>query len=241
MIYLFVIFIIATFFLITYNQKKVETSFNKLSAFLDENIFFNMTKMTVAVLYITSLNIKWQLHSCNLSIIYNLTSLYEETLKENIIYLGWIKNFTNNLGIEFQDILMEKHDIILNIYGTNEKEKHKFNFHNLLSYFINSEINLLNEYPFLLKELNKTNSQSIDPLTFGVNELNDLVNQTYLFFFSGINGFHGGKKKEKINEIFNDFPTAFLFNGIIFIILLILGIIQILRIYNIETYFVKEL
>ena len=50
MIYLFVIFIIATFFLITYNQKKVETSFNKLSAFLDENIFFNMTKMTVAVL-----------------------------------------------------------------------------------------------------------------------------------------------------------------------------------------------
>ena len=241
MIYLFVIFIIATFFLITYNQKKVETSFNKLSAFLDENIFFNMTKMTVAVLYITSLNIKWQLHSCNLSIIYNLTSLYEETLKENIFYLGWIKNFTNNLGIEFQDILMEKHDIILNIYGTNEKEKHKFNFHNLLSYFINSEINLLNEYPFLLKELNKTNSQSIDPLTFGVNELNDLVNQTYLFFFSGINGFHGGKKKEKINEIFNDFPTAFLFNGIIFIILLILGIIQILRIYNIETYFVKEL
>ena len=163
-----------------------------------------MTKMTIAVLYITSINIKWQLHSCKLASFYNMSLLYEEMLMENINYLGWIKNFTNNLGKDYQEILLEKHDIDLRIYGSNVKEKYKFDFNNLLTFFVNSEVNLLNEYPFLFNEFSKEESKSIDPLTIGVNELNDLVEQTYIFFNSGIKGFQGVEKTKKINEIFRN-------------------------------------
>jgi hypothetical protein len=80
MIYLCFIFIISTIVFMIYNQISLEISFNNLSAFLDENLFFNMTKMTIAVLYITSINIKWQLHSCDLTSMYNMSFLYESML-----------------------------------------------------------------------------------------------------------------------------------------------------------------
>jgi hypothetical protein len=84
-----------------------------------------------------------------------MSSLYEEMLIENIHYLGWIKDFTNNLDIYYQKKLLQKYEIEFNIYGIDDKEKYSFDFDNLLTYFVNSEINLLKEYPTLLDELNK--------------------------------------------------------------------------------------
>ena len=241
MIYLCFAFSISTIILMIKYQKSLEKSFSSLSTFLDENIFFNMTKMTIAVLYITSINIKWQLHSCNLTSLYNMSSLNEEMLFGNIYYLGWIKNFTNNLGKDYKEILLQKHDIELRIYGSSKKEKYRYDFNNLLTFFINSEINLLNIYPSLLIELNTTKEQRLSPLTKGLNELNDLADQTYNFYFSGIKGFQGEEKTKKINEIFRNSSICFILCGIILIIIIIIFIIYILILNSIESFFVNKL
>ena len=239
--YLCFIFVITTILFMIYYQKALESSFFNLSIFLDENIFFNMTKMTVAVLYITSINIKWQLHSCNLTSIYNMSWIYEEILNENIHYLGWIKNFTNNLGVKYQKILLEKHEIELNIYGTKYKENYRLDHNNILSFFVNSEINLLNDYPSLLKELNKNASNSISPLVFGINELNDLVELTYKFYINGVKGFKIEEKNEIVSELFRSLIIWPILNGIILIILLVLYIIYILNLNFVETFLVSKL
>ena len=239
--YLCFIFGILTIIFMLYNQKSLENAFNYLSLFLDENIFFNMTKMTVAVLYITSINIKWQLHSCNLTSFYNMSSLYEGMLIENINYLGWIKDFTNNLDIYYQKKLLQKYEVEFNIYGIDDKEKYSFDFDNLLTYFVNSEINLLKEYPTLIEELNKTKNQSISPLIFGINELDNLVEQTYNFFNSGIKGFQKEEKDEKIRDIFQNLLIWFIPSSIILIIILGLYIFFTLRLNLIETVLVNKL
>jgi len=151
MIYLCIIFGIITILFLFLHEKIIENSFQKLSTFLDENIFFNMTKMTVAVLYTTSINIKWQTHSCSFNSFFNITEIYMRMLTENIEYLKWIKNFTNNLGQEFDEVVDKKYDISLRIFRTNKIEKYTLNNDNLLTYFVNSEINLLKKYSSILE------------------------------------------------------------------------------------------
>ena len=114
-----ILFLIATILFLIIREKYTENSFQHLSTFLDENIFFNMTKMGVAVLYLSSINVKWQLHYCSFNTFYNMTSLTERMITENLDFLQWIKDFTaNNFGIEFDEILRKKYDIGLDIYNS---------------------------------------------------------------------------------------------------------------------------
>ena len=237
--YLCILYVVVINILMIIHEKTTENSFSTLSTFLDENIFFNMSKISVAVLYITSINIKWQLHSCNISTDYNLTDLYQDMLSSNIDYLTWIKNFINNLGKEYDDMLLEKHDIELSVYGTNEKNKYRFDYDNMLTFFINSEINLLAQYPTFLTQLES--KQSLDPLTIGLNELEDLSENTYLFFKTGLNGFQKDDKEKKINKIFNTFPFLFICSVIILLIILIICNIYTYRLNDIEIYLLNKL
>ena len=111
MYYLCLIFAFTTIIFLFIHEKIIENSFQNLSTFLDENIFFNMTKMGVAVLYITSINIKWQLHNCSLNTFYNLTLLNEEKLIENIIYIQWLKDYINNFRREFEEVINKEYGI----------------------------------------------------------------------------------------------------------------------------------
>ena len=157
-IYLCLLFIISTIIFLILNFKLKKESFQNLSNFLDENVFFNLTKMSVAVLYITSINLKWQFHSCNTTNLYNMSSLYKETLSENIDYLIWLKDFTTHFSQDYKDIVLKKNIIKLNIYGTKQNEKYKFNYYNILSLFINNGINLLKFYPYYLEKTKETKS-----------------------------------------------------------------------------------
>ena len=239
MIYLCFVFIISSIIFLIVNFKFKKETFQDVSNFLDENIFFNLTKMSVAVLYITSINIKWQFHSCNTSNFYNMTLLYEEVLSENIDYLIWLKDFTTHFSKDFRKTVFKKNLIDLNIYGTEIKEQYKFNYYNLLYLFINNGINLLKFYPYYLNITKET--KSLDPLTYGINELNELTEQTYLYYISDINGFKGKEKNKIVNIIFNVFPTVFICNIVIIIGLLVLYIFYILRINNIESYLLNKL
>ena len=90
----------------------------------------------------------------------------------------------------------------------------------------------------LLNQSKETN-YNLNPLTIWYSELLDLENQSYLYYFSDINGFTGKEKNKKIENISNIFPLVF--NSIILIFFLISYFIIISKFYNIEIYFLEKL
>ena len=241
MYYLCLFFWILTIFSMIYNESTIKNCFENLSTFLDQNIFFNITKMNIAVVYILSLNIKWQLHSCNISNgISNMTLFYEKLLTENIANLLVAKNVTNTLYVEYKEIIEKKYDTALNIFGIEEKEIYHYNFDNIITFIINSGINILDKYSLYLEKMNKNKIQ-IDKTVYGINDLYDLINQSYYFFISDINGFRGTEKKKKAGKVFNNFPIGFVINGFFLIIISIFYIIYTLRMHKIEIYFLEKL
>ena len=220
MIILCLIYIVSTISFMIYSEYLTKIHFINLSNFLERNLHFNITKMNIAIIYIVSTNIKWQIHSCNLTNPqYNMTSLYEKLLKETIDYLLVAKDEANNFSKEYNEIMNLQHEIGLRIYGKQEKERYKFNQDNFMTLFINSGINILKKYSLFLKIV-ESEKKGLDTQTFGINELYDLTEHTYNYFTSDVNGYKGEEKNKKIKKVFNNFPYGFIFNGIIILILI---------------------
>ena len=229
--YLCFFFYVFTIIFMIYNEKLTKDALTYLSKFLECNIFFNMTKMNVANIYIAATNIKWQLHACNRSNrLVNMTGLYQKLILETIDYLLIGKNEINNFDKEYKFITEKKNNIELNIYGYASKESYQFNLDNLITFFINSGINLMENYPFYLEKLNKAKPKSIDPNLFGLEELDDLVELTYEYYFSDIDGFKGEDKRNRIANVFKNFQIGFIFSGI--------SLLLILAIYDLGFFFV---
>ena len=226
--------------IICYKNVILLNYFQNISNYLESNLIFNMTKMSVAVIYIMITNIKWELHNCLIedNQVYQFSSYYEVLLKRNIKYLLEYRNTTIIFSKEYKDILEKKNDLDLHIYGYNEKENYKFNFNNLLLYLVNGVINVIESHNYLLNQSKEAN-YNLDPLTIWYSELLDLENQTYLYYFSDINGFTGKEKNKKIENISNIFPLVF--NSIILIFLLISYFIIISKMYNNEIYFLEKI
>ena len=239
--FLCLFFWISTLFFFIYDEQLSKNQFHKLSTFLLQNIHFNLTKMNVAVFYITTTNIKWQTHLCDFSNrLVNKTQLFQKLIIETTDYLLIGKNETNYFYEEYNEILEKKYDIELRVYGSEEKEKYQYNMDNLITFFINSGIKILEKYASFSQSIIKTKEQ-IDPLVYGVNELLDLIDQTYQYYYSDLNGFKGEEKTKKINKIYNDFHYIFIVNASLTIIIFIIFLMYILHIHNIEIYFLEKL
>jgi tetrahydromethanopterin S-methyltransferase subunit B len=199
--------------------------------------------MNVAVVYITTTNVKWQTHLCNFTSSFggiDKTKLFKKLITESIDYLLNGKNEANNFYEEYNEILEKKYDIELKVYGSEEKEKYQYNMDNLITFFINSEIKILEKYDSFLKSINESKGQ-IDPLVYGMNELIDLIDQTDQYYYSDLNGFKGEEKIKKINKIYNDFHYIFIVNTLLSIIIFIVYLMFILHIHNIEIFFLEKL
>ena len=233
-------FIIITIFCFIYNNILIKEYFNDISFFFESNLIFNMTKMSVAIIYIMVLNIKWELHHCLISVPGpNYTELYDSIIETNIDYLLKVKNATNKFGKEFRNILESKRNIKLNIYGYEEKfQNYNFNFENIINYIINGGINTIKLHSSLLK-ISSHSEHNLDPLSFGFNEIVDLQNETYTYYYSDINGFIGKEKNQKIKSFSNIFPL--IINSIIIFCILILYIFSIIKMNNLEVLFLEKL
>jgi len=241
--YLCLFFWISTLFFFIYDEIITKNIFHKLSNFLLQNIHFNITKMNVAVIYITTTNIKWQTHLCNFtssSSFINKTQLFQKLIIETIDYLLIGKNETNYFYEEYNEILEKKYDIELRVYGSEEKEKYQYNIDNLITFVINSGIKILEKYDSFIQSTIETHKQ-IDPLVYGMNELLDLIDQTYQYYFSDLDGFKGEEKTKKINKIYSNFHIIFIINTLLSIIIFIVYLMFILHIHNIEIYFLEKL
>ena len=238
--YLCLIFWIVTLFFFIYEETAMKNKFQKLSNFLLQNIHFNITKMNVAVIYITTTNIKWQTHLCNLTGSIDRSQLNKKLITENIDYLLIGKNETNYFYEEYNEILEKRYNVELRVYGSEEKEVYQYNLDNLITFFINSGIKILEKYDSFIERINETKEQ-IDPLVYGINELLDLIDQTWQYYFSDLNGFKGEEKTKKINKIYNNVPIIFIINTFLSIIIFTFYLMLILHIHKFEIYFLEKL
>ena len=163
------LFAIITIVCFIYNNIFINQYFNDMSLFLESNLIFNMTKMSVAVIYIMVINIKWELNHCLTDTIFGFSQIYERLILENIDYLLYVKNATSYFSEEFKNILDKKRTIKLNIYGHNDYEIYQFNFDNIIHYIINGGINTIKFHSPLL-EISEKSDNNMDPLSFGFNE-----------------------------------------------------------------------
>ena len=233
--YLCCIFAIVTIILIIYNQALIKEYFEHITLFSKENLLFNMTKINIGVLYFQVSDVKLQFHKFfSNNKIHNFTALYSKLISENIDYLIKIKDIFTDIGPEFQDLVNQKYDFKLSVYGESKKEVYKFDLDNILTFFINEGINLLKSYEFLL------NSKELNELTYGYAEFLDLENQTYTFYQNPkIVGFTNKQKKSQMKTSANNFP--FILNAIIFIILLLVYIFFVIRLHRIILLFINRL
>ena len=237
--YLYYIFdiIIIVFMIIDLLQQK--SVFNKLSLFLEENLYFNQTKIKIGIFHLVCVSFKWLSHSLYINNNKCPTSswkrYYEVAFTENIDVLKNQKNKIHYLSEDFKDILNKKHQIELYIYKFKEKEKYDFNLDNILTFIFNSAIKIVNEFSYFTnisgcKEIQKE---------LGFNEvyLQNLIDQTFFLFNSNISGYIGEEKEKKINKNFYAFPFPLIISGFTLILILFIYIYIIFYICIILKYY----
>jgi len=217
-------------------------SYNKLSSFLLDNLFFNKTKIAVAALYSISVNIRWMSHSLFTNstscLTGNWSEYYEILLRENLKYLDAQKTSSSSLGIDFEQILYEKHIIYLDVHRFEEKEIYDFNFDNIITFLINSIIKILDRFDYFID-----NSCGDIPKELGLNEtnLNNLIEQAYYFYNSNISGFEDGEKRKRINKNFSQSSMPLIIYSIFLFFLLLIYIRFTIVLHHIEIYFLEKL
>ena len=233
---------IITMLFVILNYMTFKNNLNNIESFCCANALFNLTKISVGTIYFITSNIKWEIHNCFLSannpIIYN--DIYESILLLNINFLLKIRNQTSEFGPAFNKILEKKYLLELNVYGTDKKENLEFNSDNYILYIINSVINLLNSYKYLIDLSKNEKNNNINPLSFGYNELLDLENQTYLFFNNPfLEGFSSEEVIKKNQVISSYYPI--ICNCASIIIILIVYILLISKIHNVIIFFLERI
>ena len=217
-----------------------KSNFKKIENIVSDNALFNMTKISIGVLYLMSSNIIWEIHNCFIPTEQaNYSYFYELFIKSNIGYLLHFRNSSESFSPDFKRILEKKLNVYLSIYGGNHKEHYEYNLDNFLLYVINSGINILDSHSYLLNEGNKANEFNINNLSFGYNELLDLQNQTLYYFFSDLNGFNNNEIKKKIESISNFYPL--ICNTVFSLLLFVSYMITILTVHNIIIFFLERL
>ena len=138
MLYIFLITQIY-FMIIHYMIKK--NSFQQLSIFLEQNLFFSQTRNIIAILYSLFLNVKWISHSLYIKEpkcpSFNCSRFYQVGILENIDLLKLQRKNISDLDKNFKYFLSQKYSVNLDIYQFNDTEDNNFNYDNFLIFFIN--------------------------------------------------------------------------------------------------------
>ena len=240
--YLCLIFGILTISFMIFDLMQQIKSYNRLSSFLKDNLFFNKTKIVVASLYTISVNIRYMSHS----LFANSTSclsgdwveFYKKLLKENLRFLENQKNESSYLGSDLEQALYRKHTIELAVHRFEEKEIYEFNFDNIITFLINSIIKIIDRYDYYLE-----NGCGEIIKELGLNETNlyNLIEQSYYLYISNISGFVGQEKRKRINKNFSQTQIPLISYAVFLLIFLLTYIRFILILHNIEIYFLEKI
>ena len=241
--YLYYIFDVIVIILMVYELFLQKQEFFDLSEFLEQNLFFNQTKITVGAFYSISVNFRWLSHSLYMGNVKcpenNWNDYFKLTFLENVDYIESQRNFSLYLRKEFKEILDQKREIELYIYRYEKKEKYDFHFSNYLTFIFNCGIKIIEQFQYFT---NISECREI-PKELGYNEiyLQNLIDELYNLYYSGINGYTGKEKEKKMSKIISEFPFSLLISGVTLFLVMFFYIYQIMNLHRIEMSFLEKL
>ncbi len=235
--YISLCYLIISLVLIYFNSNDANEKLNYLEQYLDENFYFNHTKITVSCIYSTGVNLKFIKNK----LLKDLTCISSNSCK--LIYselllgcLDDIKNETSKVAffdIDFKEIMSSKNNITIYIYNLTSEANISLDSPNLLNFLLSSGLRFVNYIDDYI------NNDESEYQIYGENIINQGLNYINNEL---IEGFDRSTMNDKINEKrFSNNLLYVIINCIIFTITNIFYIYMIVKLYKIEKYFISKL
>ena len=242
--YLCYIFAVVTIILMIIELSQLQAAFNRLSYLLGQYLYFEETKLNVAILYTICVHIRWLSHSLYMDSKSQFkeewNKFYEDLLSSNIETMVYLRNNINSEVEELQEIINKEHDVEIYFYQYEKPEKYKYNLNNIFFYIFNSEIKLMNKFNYFYDDKCKD-----IPEELGINEINlkNLIEMTFNFCNANleVSTIEEIKKDKRADKVLYYFPFSFVIYGIILLFLLIFFIYYILSLFKVVIFFLDKL
>ena len=230
-------FLIMTIIFIFLNSNNAKSKLKYLERYLDENFFFNHTKITTACIYATGVNLKLIKYKIlNDSTCKTSNSCKEKYSKLLLGCLDDIKTETAEIAffdIDYKMIMGIKNNITIYIYNLTTFANVNLDGPNLLNYILSSGLRFENHIDEYINEKNS------DFQIYGEN----VINQSFYYINNkDIEGYDKETMKNKITE--KRFSTNYIFvilNCVVFVTSITVLIWMTVKLYKIQTYFISKL
>ena len=226
--------IIAIIFLV-YDSIQNKNNLNDMGEYLKENLYFNHSKIAVAILYFSGLNLKWfKDKHINSSSCPNrdCREFYTNIMIEAINDVKTQKENFTKFYEDFRDILKKEQQMDLDLYNLDYTDRITIDTDNLLNLLVFNGLKLkagLDTY--------------FDGSINGVFDIasSNLLKQSLNYFYSDISSFRDNEKEKKIKENFTLIPIALICSAVLFAALIIGFTYIVYKIYSNEIYFLEKL
>ena len=228
--------IISIAFLV-YDSIRNKDNLNDMGEYLKENLYFNHSKIAVAILYFSGLNLKWLRDGYiddNLCPAKKCREFYTNLMEEAINDIKTQKENFTKFYEDFRDILKIQIKIYLDLYNIEQQDSIDIDTDNLL--------NLLVFYGLKLKSgLEDYYNKNVNSGVFQIASSN-LLRQSLAYFESDyMVSFRSEQKEEKIQKNFTLFPYSLIFVIVMFALIIIGLIYLVYKMYSNEIYFLEKL
>ena len=241
--YLVFIYINYIFTLVAYDYVYNSAKIKSLSKFLQENLYFDGTKIACANIYNTAFNL-WLLRNdiinntnCPNS---NCTSFYADLLVKSYTEVRKLKYDLNNFFEDYQDIFKKKMKVESKRFKFPESEYLYLDIDNYLNFLISNGLkitaNISNYFSNEGGFFNFSSNEIIDVY------INNLLSASYNFFYSDVfKGFEGKEKTKRYLKHSNNPPKRLILSLVGFLLAIIILINLVCRIYSSEIFYLDKL
>ena len=230
------LYIIITIILVYFSNASMKIRFKNTYDFINQNYFFNTTKVFVSCIYLSGLNLKFiKYNMLNRDGCFNSDCL-EAYIKLFQMCINTINNSTNeliNFDIDYKKMLNTVKDIKIYVYSL--KYTHTISIHtqNLLHFILSNGIKIISNIESYLRDDNDT----ID--SYEENLLNSSF--SYINDFN-VHEFRNDLKKKKLAQgKFSPNYFYYISNIFLFVFVSSIFIFIIFKVHSIEKYFLKKL
>ena len=231
-----ILYIIITIILIYFSNISMKNRFTNTYNFINQNYFFNSSKVFVSCIYLSGLNLKFlKYNMMNRNDCFN-TDCLEVYMKILEMCLNTIENSTNdliNFDIDYKNILSKDKEIDIYVYSLNFTHTISIHNTNLLHFILSNGIKIISHIESYLREDNDTiDSYEENLLNCSFNYIHDI----------DIHEFRNNIKQEKLNQTkFRPNYYYYIINVFLFVFISAIFIFVIFKVHSIEKYFLKKL
>ena len=216
-----------------------KNTFNEINDYLDENLFFNHTKISVSCIYLAATNLKWVKNefinnetNCGL---YSCDTFYNDLLKSCIIDTKKEKENSTFFYNDFKEILGETIELSLSIYQMDIKENFTIDMENLLTLIISTGLDFsynVDSY------FDSTQTETI----FDVMNTNILEQTTKVIEDTNLVGFDRAKIEKNVSKNSSKLNMISLICAVIFFVLIVVSYcILVYQLYKMQINYLSKL